>query len=158
MSVTRSDIISADMGLRISSPTSGVRAALIPAIVVFVLIGCGKSGSEEKVATSAPAPAPASPLVANPRATFAAEPNPVIVNDGTKLGVMKLTWSTTATKSTEIHVGKPDGTLFCEGYATGSCETGKWVSDGLVFYLQDSGAAKSTDPSATLAVVIAKVQ
>jgi hypothetical protein len=118
-----------------------------------MLIGCGKSGSEEK-ATDAQ---PVSAAVANPRATFTADPNPVTA-DSNKLGVTKLTWSTTAAKSAEIHVGKPDGALLCVGYAIGTCTTGQWVVDGMTFYLQDSGAAKPTDASSTLAVVTARVQ
>ena len=29
-------------------------------------------------------------------------------------------------------------TLFCGGSTTGSCETGKWVSNGMTFVLQDA--------------------
>ncbi len=145
------------MGLRLSLSSQSISAVLIPAMAALMLIGCGKSGSDEKPAESAPA-APVSAAIANPRATFAADPNPVVVTDGSKLGVTKLTWNTTATTFAQVRVGKPDGTLLCEGHSTGTCQTGKWVSDGLVFYLQDSSAPKPTDPSATLAVVTAKVQ
>ncbi len=128
---------------------------LVPTVTVaLTLIACGKSGSDE---TSNGTGQPAAALVPNPRATFTAAPNPVIVTDGTKLGVTKLTWNTTATKFVEIHVGKPDGPLLCQGYSTGSCDTGKWVTDGMIFYLQDS-SGKVTDPSATLAAVAAQVK
>lgn len=129
---------------------------LLAAITIaLTLIGCGKSGSDE-TSTGAPKP-PTTGIVANPRASFTAEPNPVTVTDGTKLGITKLTWNTIATKFVEIHVGKPDGPLLCQGYATGSCETAKWVTDGMTFYLQDS-SGKVTDPSATLAAVTVQVK
>jgi hypothetical protein len=128
---------------------------LLPAVTLALLLsGCGKSDTEEK-ASSAP---PASVAVANPRATFTADPNPVTATDANKLGVTKLTWSTAATKYAEIHVSTPDGTLLCTGHETGSCATGPWVANGMMFYLQDSSAAKPTDPAATLAAVAVKVQ
>jgi hypothetical protein len=105
----------------------------------LALIGCGKSPSEHS------------------RASFTADPNPVTVTDGTKMGVTKLTWNTTAAKFVEIRVGKPDGPLLCEGNSTGSCVTAKWVTDGMTFYLQDS-AGKVTDPTATLATVSVQVK
>jgi len=122
----------------------------------LTLIGCGKSGSEETSTATGQTP-PASAVVANPRATFTADPNPVAVTDGTKLGITKLTWNTTATKFAEIHVGKPDGPLLCRGYGTGSCDTAKWVTDGMTFYLQDS-SGQATDASATLAAVTVQVK
>lgn len=142
------------MSLRISVSMRLALAALLPVTVSLMLIGCGKTGSDEKATDTAPVSA----AVANPRATFTADPNPVPAADSSKLGVTKLSWSTTATKSAEIHVGKPDGPLLCVGFATGTCMTGLWVRDGMTFFLQDSGAPKPTDPSATLAVVTAKVQ
>ena len=126
---------------------------LLPAVSLAIMLsGCGKSQSDE---TSAP---PASVAVANPRATFTADPNPITATDTTKLGVTKLTWSTTATKYAEIHVLTPNGTLLCTGLETGSCATGPWVTNGMMFYLQDSAAAKPTDPAATLAAVAVKVR
>jgi hypothetical protein len=142
------------MSSRIFSSRHPGLAILVPVTVSLMLMGCGKTDSEEKTADTPSVPA----SVANLRATFTADPNPVTTADSHKLGVTKLTWSTTATKAAEIHVGKPDGALLCVGYATGACTTGQWVTDGMTFYLQDSGAPKPTDASATLATVTAKVQ
>ena len=125
--------------------------------IALTLIGCGKTGSEDKASGGNEAPA-ASVIVANPRATFTASPNPVTVSDGSKLGIVKLTWDTSATKSAEIRVGKPDGTLLCNGPSTYACDTGKWVTDGMTFYLQDSTAAKPTDAAATLNAVTVRLQ
>jgi hypothetical protein len=123
--------------------------------IAFTLIGCRKTGSKE--ASSGTGKPPVAVVVANPRASFTADPNPVTVTDGTKLGVTRLIWNTTATKFVEIRVGKPDGPLLCEGHSAGSCDTAKWVTDGMTFYLQDS-QGKVTDPSATLAVVTVEVK
>jgi hypothetical protein len=123
---------------------------LLAISLAIMLSGCGKSQPDE---TSAP---PASAPVVNSRATFTASPNPAKGAAG--LAETSLNWNTTATPGAEIHVGKPDGVLLCKGHATGSCATGKWVSDGMTFYLQDSAAAKPTDPAATLAAVVVKVQ
>jgi hypothetical protein len=41
---------------------------------------------------------------------------------------------------------------------SGSCETGKWVTDGMTFYLQDSAVANPTDAGATIASVTILVQ
>src|SRR5208283_1790396 len=125
------------MCLRVSRPRHLVLAVLLPVAIALTLTGCGKSDSAEK----APDTPPVSVAVANQRATFTADPNPVTATDSHKLGVTKLSWSTTATKAAEIHVGKPDGALLCVGYATGACTTGQWVTNGMTFYLQDSGAA-----------------
>lgn len=133
----------------VTSQRQRMLSLLTAVAIALTLIGCGKSGE-----TSASA---SKPLVANPRASFTAEPNPVTVTDGTKLGITKLTWNTTAAKFVQIRVGKPDGPLLCEGSNTGSCDTAKWVTDGMIFYLQDS-AGKVTDPSATLAAVTVQVK
>jgi hypothetical protein len=131
-----------------------ILTAFLPVTLALTMIGCGKTGSDEKASEPPPVPA----AVAHPRADFKADPNPITAVDRNRLGVTKLTWNTSATKGAEVHVGKPDGALLCAGHETGSCTTGQWVSDGMVFYLQDSGAVKPTDASATLAVVTAKVQ
>lgn len=140
------------MGLRFTFSRQHVLTAFLTVTAALTLLGCGKTGSEEKVSDTPPVSA----AVAHPRATFTADPITGI--DNNKLGITKLTWSTTATKGAEVHVGKPDGQLLCAGHDTGNCTTGQWVSDGMIFYLQDSGAARPTDASATLAVVTAKVQ
>ena len=139
------------MKSRIFLQRQGIQAFLPIVTVALILAGCGKSQSNE---TGAPGAS-----VASPRATFTADPNPVIVTtDTAKLGETSLKWSSTITQSVEIHVGKPDGVLFCKGGGAGSCTTGQWVTDGMTFYLQDSAVAKPTDAAATLAAVTVRVQ
>ena len=141
---------------KISSRRQPIRTVLLAVIVAFIEIGCGKPNPNET--SSGTSQTPTSPATTNPRATFRADPNPVTVTDGSKLGVMKLTWSTTATKRAEIHVDGPGGALLCASFETGSCTTGKWVREGMTFYLQDSTVSKPTEATATLAILTANVR
>src|SRR5207248_684800 len=69
--------------------------------------------------------------------TITADPNPVVVTDGTGLGVTTVSWSTIASVA-QVHVYAPDGPLMSEsGPGHWSTTTGKWVSNGTSFYLQD---------------------
>ena len=69
-------------------------------------------------------------------ASIIANPNPIKINDGSGLGLTTLSWKTDAIL-VEVHVGAPDGPLFSSSGGSGSAATEKWVSDGMVFYLQD---------------------
>ncbi|NOT58635.1 MAG: hypothetical protein HOP19_00245, partial [Acidobacteria bacterium] len=65
-------------------------------------------------------------------------PNPLIVCDGTGLGVATLSWSTTVTSSVQIRRLSPTGPLMALGRSRGSVRTGKYVADGMLFYLLTS--------------------
>ena len=66
---------------------------------------------------------------------IAASPNPIQVCDGGR-GQTTISWSVTGiAEEVEIRVGAIDGSLFADGAATGSAETGEWVTEGMVFYL-----------------------
>ncbi|MFQ5741001.1 MAG: hypothetical protein ACE5JX_18520 [Acidobacteriota bacterium] len=65
-----------------------------------------------------------------------ATPNPIMVCDG-GAGKTDISWMAEGFSRVEIRVGSPDGTLFARGGASGSKETGKWVRDGLTFFLLD---------------------
>jgi hypothetical protein len=67
--------------------------------------------------------------------TLTANPNPIPVCDGTGLGVTTLTWNAPNVTTAQVRVGSPTGTLFAQGGAMGSATTGKWVSNGLQFFL-----------------------
>jgi len=88
--------------------------------------------------------------------TFSLSPNPVKGN-GDGLGIVKLAFTTDKTKMIEIHVGSPSGTMMCRAPAPGVCDSGLWVNNGMVFYLQDGTAAKPDDPAATLGYATAHV-
>ena len=126
----------------------------IPALVVVLsalaLTSCGKP--------SAPAAdVQQIPPVKTADTTFGATPNPIVVTDGTGLGLTTLSWTTTKTKLMDIRVSSPGGALLGTVSPSGTTDTGKWVRDGMQFYLQDAKAANRTDASATLAVLTVKV-
>jgi hypothetical protein len=83
--------------------------------------------------------------------SLTANPNPVQVCDGTGLGVTTLTWSAPGYANTQLRIGSPTGVLFTSGGATGSATTGKWVSNGTVFYLVDA-ATGATLATTTVAI------
>jgi len=82
---------------------------------------------------------------------FSVSPSPIFSDSG--YGVATLVGNVSC--AYDIRVGRPDGALFESGTKGAfSAKTGKWVSDGLVFYLQVHGNRTS---SGTLAVGAAKV-
>jgi hypothetical protein len=71
--------------------------------------------------------------------TFTITPNEASIPTG-GVTTATLTWSQpagSAVTAVEIHIGSPNGPLFAAGGASGSMVTGNWVSDGLIFYLQN---------------------
>ena len=117
---------------------------------------CRKEENEVNLSGGAVAPS-AQSVAENPNTApgteFVASPNPAPVVPGADRGQTTLSWKTKSTAYIEIHVDRPDGPLFCKGAASGSCQTGNWVTGGQVFFLQNSAAANPTDASATLAAV-----
>lgn len=84
--------------------------------------------------------------------TLRADPDPIIVHTTPQRGVTTLIWHAPVAK-VEIHVGSPGGQLFAAGGSDGRAQTGPWVTNNMVFYLQDATAGKPTDGSATLAML-----
>jgi hypothetical protein len=70
-------------------------------------------------------------------AALSGVPDPVQVCDGTGLAQMTIAWNAADSNPTqvEIHVGSATGQLFAAGLAVGSAVTGKWVSNGTIFFL-----------------------
>jgi len=109
-----------------------------------------------------------SSLVKDLRATgsIIASPNPIqncgqssvgVANPWwTSVGVANLSWTSKGATALEVHVGSPAGPLFSRSGATGSGTTGQWVTDGMVFYLQDTSNNQSPTPLTTLATVKVK--
>ncbi|MEK6325730.1 MAG: hypothetical protein AABN33_29160 [Acidobacteriota bacterium] len=78
--------------------------------------------------------------------TLTADPNPVKVCDGSGVGITRLTWSASGTSVVEVRIGSPDGALFSNTPAAGgSAETGKWVGNGAVIYLQDATGPRNSE-------------
>lgn len=69
-------------------------------------------------------------------AIFWADPKVIQVCDG-ELGETTLHWKVMARTTVEVHVEQPDGPLFAQGGAEGSARTGRWVRDGMWFFLTD---------------------
>ncbi len=89
--------------------------------------------------------------------TIAANPNPIQVCDGSP-GITTITWTTSGAGAVEVHIGSPSGTLFGRtGPGTFSAQTGKWVTQGLTFYLQDVTGGKPLTAANTIAVVTVNI-
>ncbi len=88
------------------------------------------------------------------RGSVVADPNPLQVCDASGVGQTTINWSSTGTQSVEVHINHPNGDLFAaSGPGSFSRSTGKWVDNGMSFYLQDvSGGLPLTDAN-TIAVV-----
>jgi hypothetical protein len=83
-----------------------------------------------------------------------ATPSVMAVTGGAK-GQTTLTWNAPNAQAVEIHIGGPTGPLFAREGNRGSITTGAWVTDGMIFYLQDvtNGAALTTANTLAQAVV-----
>jgi hypothetical protein len=92
-------------------------------------------------------------------ATFKADPNPIQVCDGSGLGVTTLQYTSDGPAAVEVAVGSPNGVggILAHAGPNGTAKTGRWVTDGMVFYLQDVSGGRSSTPENTLATVTVKV-
>lgn len=90
------------------------------------------------------------------RVALVASPNPVAVDFG-EVGVTTLTWTAEDAEDTEVRVGGPTGPLLSRAGPRGSATTGPWVSDGMMFYLQDVSRGRPLAAEHTLAVVTVRV-
>jgi hypothetical protein len=113
---------------------------------LFTIVGCSRLGSGSE-----------GPSANGKNATITADPNPIRVCDGSAVGVTRLSWTSIGTKQVEVHVGSPDGVLFAQTAPTANAETGKWVINGMSFYLQDTSDGKPLTAENTLATTTVKV-
>jgi hypothetical protein len=90
--------------------------------------------------------------------SISASPNPIVVTDGSGLGVTTLSWTSADTKTVEVRVGSPSGPLFARsGVGAWSKTTGKWVSNGMLFCLQDASDGLPLTSANTLDTVTVNV-
>ncbi len=95
----------------------------------------------------------------NPIGSIVADPNPVQLTEGNLVvGVTTLSWTAEGVAGVEVHVSAPDGPLVSRKAAAGSVTTGRWVRDGMVFYLQDISGGKPLAPAHTLDTVEVRVE
>jgi hypothetical protein len=89
--------------------------------------------------------------------TLTAHPNPIRVSDRFAAGTTTLSWEAVGASAIEVRVNAADGPLLCQGHAVGRCSTGVWVTDGMVFYLQDASDGLPDTSARTLAVARVRV-
>jgi hypothetical protein len=100
------------------------------------------------MAGSVPVPTPTSTAgerIADPGGELTAAPNPISVCDGSGTGVTTLTWKAHKPGTYELRVvsgDAPEGKLFAMLGQEQSATTGKWVRDGMTFYIVD-GSGKT---------------
>jgi hypothetical protein len=85
--------------------------------------------------------------------SITAFPNPILLSDCERLGRTMLKWVSSGTDSVEVHIGAPDGPLLSRSGLAGGVTTGKWVTNGMVFYLQDVSGGSPLNSDHTLATV-----
>lgn len=91
------------------------------------------------------------------KGTITVYPEPIVASGREGLGVAKLHWSSAGTDRVEVHVGAPNGPLLSLSGQAGSAITGKWVYDGMTFFLQDVTGGKSCTHENTLSTATARV-
>ena len=102
-----------------------------------------------------PLDAPANAVTSDP-ALFSA--GPILNKNEWGYGDSTLTMNAGSTVSfVEVHVGSPDGPLFYAGSGTGSVTASGWVTDGLVFYLQDVSNHQPLISANTIATTVARL-
>ncbi|MGA7409282.1 MAG: hypothetical protein WBW33_02290, partial [Bryobacteraceae bacterium] len=85
--------------------------------------------------------------------SFFAAPNPIPNTAGSALGETTIQWDVPTATNVEVHVGATDGPLLAAWGPAGSAATGLWVTDGMLFFLQDASSGNQLSPAATLATL-----
>ena len=93
------------------------------------------------------------PALAGNGTSMTASPNPIPVT-GAAYGTTTISWNALNAASVEIHVDSPNGPLFASGGNRGSQQTGAWVADGTIFYLQDVTGGKALTANNTLVTLV----
>ena len=94
-----------------------------------------------------------------PRGTFAASPNPITLAPGQSLGVTTLAWTVTGAEQVQVRVGSSTGPPMTGIVApNGSATTDRWVTNGVVFYLQDATSGDSSGAAKTIATLRVQVR
>lgn len=106
-----------------------LRAGVIGLLIISIAACGGKDGPSPGT-TGYEGSEPS--LVAVQRGQLTAEPNPILVCDDSALGITTVHWQTDEPGSYEIRVGSPTGPLFAKFGQTGSSQTGKWITPGML--------------------------
>ena len=95
---------------------------------------------------------------ASDSATLTASPNPIPVPAGSSLGQTTISWNAPGAQIIQVRVGAPNGTLFTDNVNSGSMMTEQWVTNGMVFYLQDVSLGQPNTSANTLATLTVNLQ
>ncbi len=98
-------------------------------------------------------PPPQEGNMARPGVTFWASPDPYPVPDSLALGVTTLAWNAPGATEVEIRIGAPNGVAMGAQWPYGAITTGRWVRNGMMFFLQDVSGGKPLTSENTLATV-----
>ena len=122
-----------------------LRFVLLSILTLLISIGPAETLPENCVASTGPAQSRSGSITAYP--------NPISVTDGSGLGITRLSWTSTGTGVVEVHVNSPTGPLFAQTLSNSAGNTGKWVTNGMIFYLQDVSGGLPLTPENTLATI-----
>ena len=130
-----------------------IRNTLIALVLVLFMIAvtaCGKndedqgevtrhsSDTTDQAGSAGTAKVSQAETVAKPSKKFSNfDPDPIQVCDGSGLGQTTIGWAAPGVSAIEVRINSLDGPLMARG-ESGSKETGKWVTDGMIFMLVDS--------------------
>jgi len=87
-----------------------------------------------------------------------AGPNPITMSDAYPYGMTTIYWNAQSAQKIEIRIGRPDGVLFARGDNRGSAQTGLWVAEGAIFFLQDVTGGKALTAANTLATLVVRLR
>ena len=139
-----------------------VLATLIAMAGTFAISSCTSNPEQSQtnkpqVSANANTVATQRPPKTTATGAITASPNPIKVCDASGSGLTTVSWTSTGATDLEVHIGKPDGDLFARTGPYGSWKTGKWVGNGMVFYLQDVSGGKPLTRENTIATVTVAV-
>ena len=134
-----------------------VLAVLAVVLLAVIFLAARHYKSESPSTQTAVAPNEQRVDTQTVKGIITASPNPVKVCDGSGLGMTAISYTFPIGKSVEVHVGSPDGTLFARPGTPGTSTTAKWVTDGMVFFLQDVTGGKLPSEENTIARVTVRV-
>jgi hypothetical protein len=117
----------------------------------FLVFAIHSNNTNTQPETGPPPP----PIVSSKPALFA---TPTVILSSSGLGRTILTWQVPAEMYVEVHVDKPDGTVFTASKGPGTAQTGPWVQNGMQFFLQDASNGKARTAQNTLAHVKVEVR
>jgi hypothetical protein len=159
------DIVPPPSGARSFSANSlGVAVTRTPGEVLALLYGASNTmsggffpaGVNGSINASTTLAADDGTLRTRDTGMLTATPNPII--SPTTTGATTIHWDAPQVEAVEIRVGTLHGGLLATGGKSGQAQTGSWVVDGLLFFLQDVTGGKGLFPANTLATVLVRVQ